>query len=287
MLRSPRLAGKPRRPAKTTATNLECPIVEMTLSSLRTFLRVRLYTAISRTIDIVDTTEMLSVAPIRENRSVAPLTHLFELAEIPLQRLPGAAPTRYQSAVALKLAAKNHADPHTLAQQICAAYDTSMTLGSRISLETNATGWLTLSMSFTDLTTFLDRSLWTLDSPPSLSPFPLPIRHTYDRCESLRSHLETRLLFPPTNPPASADVKFISAREALVETLLDWMDGQDQPTPRSGPPRTSLLPLCQAFDRLHRQVPLFNPATSPETQRQFLQCATWVQRAIEHYARFT
>jgi hypothetical protein len=288
MLRSPRLAGKSRRPAKTTATNLECPIVEMTLSSLRTFLRVRLYTAISRTIDIVDTTEMLSVSVIRENRSVAALIGSLELAQIPLQRLPGSVPTRYQSAIALKLAAKTQSDPVPLAQQICAAYDTSLTFPPPITLETNATGWLTLSMPFTDLLDFLDHTLCPVDSPPNLADLPFPIRHTYMRCESLRSHLLPRLsrtaeiVNSTVNPPV--EMAWISVRENLIESLLDWMDAQDCARPST---RASLLPLCDAFDRLHRQVPLFHPATSPETQQAFLQCLTWVQRAIEHQSRRT
>ncbi len=273
----------------------------MTLDSLRTFLRVRLYTAISLTVDIVDTTETSTVPDDGVIRSFSPQARWVSWPHISLHRLPGIAPVRYQSAIALKLASEINQSPLAIAQQIARAYDTPATSPWKISIDINATGWLTLSLPYTDLIDFLNQSFTPTSSLHVLDETHLPFKiwHTYDRCRSLRSHLDFHFATHPvaSTPDASGllgfpDTQTIAAHRDLIETLLDWMDELDAPRPRSPSSRSPspthssladqfLLNLCQSFHQLHRQVPLFHPATTRDQQIQFLQCLAWVQGAIE------
>ncbi len=271
--------------------------MEMTLDSLRTFLRVRLYTAISLTVDIVDTTEMAPLLDPGINRSYSAPALLSSYAQIPLHRLPGIAPVRYQSAIALKLASPMKQSPLAIAQRICEAYDTSAIPPWRTSIEANVTGWLTISLACTDLPEFLNQALTVPPSQLNIEKLdeknlPFPIWQTYQRCRSLRSHLKISGFLGFSGFSGFQEVGLVKAQECLVETLLDWMDIADELNERSKlsqPSSTAnqssshqlLLNLCQAFDQLHRQVPLFHPATQQETQIQFLQCLDWVQGAIE------
>jgi hypothetical protein len=274
--------------------------VEMTLDSLRTFLRVRLYTAISLTVDIVDTTEMAPFPDPGINRSYSAPALLSSYAQIPLHRLPGTAPVRYQSAIALKLAARMKESPLAIAQQICDAYDTSAIPYWRTSIEANVTGWLILSLDCTDLTEFLNQSLTVPSRPLNVEKLeeknlPFLIWHTYQRCRSLRSHLKRSGFSRFSGFSGFQEVQWGVPQGRLVETLLDWMDQADEADELNDRSKSSwlsssayqpssyklLLNLCQAFDQLHRQVPLFHPATPREAQIQFLQCLDWVQWAIE------
>lgn len=258
----------------------------MTLNSLRTFLRVRLYTAISLMVDIADSTESLSSPQFRTNRSS--LSHLTAMAplEIRLQRLSGTSPVRYQSAMALQITAKTTVPPQELAIALCDAYDTLAPLvGSPwpFSIAANATGWLTLSLPYTDLITFLDQSLSHRSRVSSIHPhdFPFLIWQTAQRCQSLRSHLERNLVqasqkddTQPDSPLQCGPTQ--SAFNALMEALLDWMDDEGQ----SKIPHKALIRVCQCLDRLHQHMPLFHPHIPQHTQGQFLRSLIWVQGAI-------
>jgi hypothetical protein len=273
----------------------------MTLDSLRTFLRVRLYTAISLTVDIVDTTETIALPDHSVIRSISPRARWISGSQIPLHRLPGIAPVRYQSAISLKLASELHQSPLAIAQQIGRAYDTDPTSPWKISIDINATGWLTLSLPYTDVIDVLNQSLTPTSSLHVLDETHLPFKiwHTYERCRSLRSHLDFHFAthpIPSTRDTSGLlgfqDTQTIAAHRDLIETLLDWMDELDSPRSRStlsrspSTPHSSLadqflLDLCQSFHQLHRQVPLFHPAITRDQQLQFLQCLAWVQGAIE------
>jgi hypothetical protein len=273
----------------------------MTLDSLRTFLRVRLYTAISLTVDIVDTTETTALLNHRVIRSSSPQMPPLSWTQIPLYRLPGIAPVRYQSAISLKIASQINQSSLAIAQQIGSTYDTPATSPWKISIDINATGWLTFSLPYTDVADFLNQSLvrrFRLHSSAEIK-LPFKIWHTYGRCRSLRSHLDiyfaTHPVLPtPKSSPLSGfhEVQTIAAHHHLIETLIDWMDEWDDPRLRSdSPPSKSttqscaqdklLLHLCESFHQLHQQVPLFHPATTRDQQMQFLQCLVWVQGAIE------
>ena len=271
---------------------MECPIVEMTLNSLRTFLRVRLYTAISLMVDIADTTENRSSTQISINRSSSSHLSAIASAEIRLQRLSGTNPVRYQSAIALQLASKTRLRPQDIAMNLCDAYDTlnpSLRPSALFSIEANATGWLTLSLSCTDLMAFLDQTLNHESSVSAIPPHALPflIWQTHQRCQSLRSHLVSHLARSPVLDVSERDRQSDrqsdptrSAFSALMESLLDWMDDEGY----SKTPHKALIHVCQCLDRLHQQVPLFHPHTSQQTQHQFLRSLAWVQGAIQYEA---
>lgn len=262
----------------------------MTLNSLRTFLRVRLHTAISLMVDIADSTESLSSPQSRINRSSS--SHFTAIAplEIRLQRLSGISPVRYQSAMALQLASKTTVRPQELAMALCDAYDTLAPplIGPSwpFSIAANATGWLTLSLSCTSLMAFLDQSLSHWSSGSSIQPhdFPFLIWQTDQRCQSLRSHLERNPVQAPLKDAPPYDESLLqcgptqSAFSALMEALLDWMDDEGP----SKMPHKALIRVCQCLDRLHQQVPLFHPHTTQHTQHQFLKSLAWVQGAIRH-----
>ena len=260
----------------------------MTLNSLRAFLRVRLYTAISLMVDIADTTESRSSPQSSINRSSSSHLSAIASAEIRLQRLSGTNPVRYQSAIALQLSSKTIVRAQDLAMNLCDAYDTlENSLGPSVpfSIEANATGWLTLSLSCTDLMAFFDQTLSHESSVSSIPPhyFPFLIWQTNQRCQSLRSHLVFYLERNPvqdfSEPDRQSDRQYDltrSAFSALMESLLNWMDDEGH----SKTPHKALIHVCQCLDRLHQQVPLFHPHTSRQTQRQFLRSLAWVQGAI-------
>ena len=243
-------------------------------------------------VDIADTTESRSSPQFSINRSSLSYLRALVLAEIPLQRLSGTNPIRYRSAIALQLASKAKVRPQDFAMNLCDAYDTLETsLGSsvRFSIETNATGWLTLSLSCTDLMAFLDRSLSHESNRSSIPPhyFPFLIWQTHQRCQSLRSHLifylENDLAQDVSEPDRPPDRQYDSIRSAfstLIESLLDWMDDKGH----SKIPHKALIHVCQCLDRLHQQVPLFHPHTSQQTQHQFLRSLAWVQGSIQYEA---
>ena len=271
----------------------------MTLNSLRTFLRVKLYTAISLMVDIADTTESRSSSQFRINRSSSSNLSAISSVEIPVQRLSGTNPVRYQSAVVLQLASKMKVRPQELAIAICDAYDTlepALGFPGTLSIAANATGWLTVALPDTDLMVFLDQTLSNQSGVLPLSPhdFPFLIWQTDQRCRSLRSHLERNLqqVYPlecnlaqdSPEPHCHAEVQSIlnrSTLSALMESLLDWMDDKGP----SKIPHKTLIQVCQCFDRLHQQVPLFHPQTARQTQHQFLRSLMWVQGAIRYEAR--
>ena len=239
-------------------------------------------------VDIADTTESRSSPQLRINRSSSSYLNAISAAEIPLQRLSGTNPVRYQSAIALQLAAKTRVRPQDLAINLCDAYDTLETspgLPGQFSIEANATGWVTLSLSGTDLMVFLDQTLSHESSVSFLSPHKVPflIWQTNQRGQSLRSHLEKdlegHLVQDSSDQDSPSDRQhdpIRSAFGALMESLLDWMDDHGH----SKTPHKALIHVCQCLDQLHQQVPLFHPHTSRQTQRQFLQSLAWVQGAI-------
>ena len=254
----------------------------MTLNSLRTFLRVRLYTAISLMVDIADTTESRSSSQFRVNRSSLPDLSALSPAEIPVQRLSGTNPVRYQSAMVLQLASKMTIGPQEFTIAICDAYDTlepSLEFPGPFSIAANATGWLTFALSDTDLMAFLDQTLGDRSNTLPISPhnFPFLIWQTDQRCGSLRSHLERHLQVHPLECNLVQDSpETRSAFSALMESLLDWLDDEGH----SKIPHKTLIQVCQCLDRFHQQVPLFHPQTDRQTQHQFLRSLGWVQGAI-------
>ncbi len=239
-------------------------------------------------VDIADTTENRSSPQFSINRLSSSHVNAIASAEIPLQRLSGTNPVRYQSAIALQLASKMKVRPQDLAINLCDAYDTLGTsLGSPgpFSIEANATGWLTVSLSCTDLMAFFDQTLSHESSVSAIPPhsFPFLIWQTNQRCQSMRSHLVFSLERnrvqgfsahdgPSDRPSDPTQLAF----SALMESLLDWVDDEGH----SKTPYKALIHVCQCLDRLHQQVPLFHPHTSRQTQRQFLQSLAWVQGAI-------
>ena len=243
-------------------------------------------------VDIADTTESRSSPQFSINRSSSSHLRALALAEIPLQRLSGTNPIRYQSAIALQLASKTKSRPQDFAMNLCDAYDTlkpSLEPSVRFSIETNATGWLTLSLSCTDLMAFLDQSLSHESNRSPIPPhyFPFLIWQTHQRCQSLRSHLIFYLERNPVQDVSKHDCQpdrqYGSTRSefsALMESLLDWMDDEGH----AKTPHKALIHVCQCLDRLHQQVPLFHPHTSQQTQRQFLRSLAWVQGAIQYEA---
>lgn len=257
-------------------------------------------------VDIADTTESRSSSQFRINRSSSSDLSALSPVEIPLQRLSGTNPVRYQSAMVLQLASKMTIGPQELALAICDAYDTldpSLGFPGPFSIAANATGWLTFALSDTDLMAFLDQTLSNQSSVLPISPhdFPFLIWQTDQRCRSLRSHLEQNLQVcplernlvqdslethyqsdrqPDCQPDRQPDRRSNltrSAFSALMESLLDWMDDEGH----SKIPHKTLIQVCQCFDRLHQQVPLFHPQTSRQTQHQFLRSLMWVQGAIQ------
>ena len=279
----------PLRPLSRPLSNWE-----MTLSSLRTLLRVRLYTAISPTVDIADYTEMPTCSIPRKYRSSLALPPQSVLQQIPLQRQSRAPQICYQSAIALKYATAAQLHPIALAAALLETHQSLSPPPFRISIDANATGWLSLTLSWTEGSQFLDqvlertsaaRNAALLSQSASPAAMPFSVWQTLQRCRTLRSMMQR-------DPNAKLDADFdrgfshpLPETQDLMTTLLDELDAADERSSDSMADPSVIAAtsarITHAFDRLHRQIPLFHPKTLPSEQIQFFYCANWTEFTLK------
>ena len=242
----------------------------MDTSSLRIFSRVRLHTAIYLQGEVADITETISsIWPIEWDQ-----LPVLSRIDIPLKRLPGVNPLRYQSALCLMLSAHIGQPFETIAQIIC---DGSGSGVPQLSVDNG--GWITVTWETRSLYEALDR-IFAEEVSMSLNPLiPFCLWQTHARCRSFRSQYKLSLKsedldlnqpMPPTMPKAA---------EALLEAVIhlsDRLDDGSQPLANKALQR-EIYQICQCFDQVHGQIPLFNPHLSESDRYLFYRLLGWLQ----------
>jgi hypothetical protein len=248
----------------------------MTGDSLSVFSRVRLYTAIYPEGDVADSTEIFSLDPVGQ-RNVFPVLSLKELS---LKQLPSVKPLRYQSPIALVLGAKLKISPATIAQEICQG---SIGKGD-LYLSCNDAGWITLTWEM--------QALWEVlaqvcEGFVGLVGVELPFFgwQVADRVRSLREQL--RSLHPEFDVSGFVALDAIERLPdplwGLLEAMVVFFDRlSDFPARSSNPALATLLSelrsLCDAFEQMHRQIPLFSVATSVSDRYAVWLVLGWFQQ---------
>ncbi len=247
----------------------------MTGDSLSVFSRVRLYTAIYPEGDVADSTERGFLNQVG-SRKVYPVLSLRELS---LKRLPSVNPLRYQSPIALVLGAKLKISPATIAQEICQG---SVGKGD-VHLSCNEMGWLTLTW---ERRVFLRALAQVCDGFGGLGVVELPfwLWQVADRVRSLREQL--RSLHPEFD---SSGFTALDSIERLPPPIWDLLEAMvvffDRLSDLSDPSLVMLLSetrsLCDGFEQMHRQIPLFSVQTSADDRYAVWLVLGWFQQILK------
>ena len=239
----------------------------MNTNSLRIFSRLRLHRAIYPSGEVADITETIaSIWPI----DWEPLPVLSRM-DIPLKRLPGVNPLRYQSAISLMLSARLGQPSETISQIICDCAGSGV---PRLSL--GNVGWITLTWEAPSLYEALDH-IFAEDLSMSLNPLiPFCLWQTHARCRSLRSQHE---ILHPNSENSDLDLPMPKVAHSLLEAvihLLDRLDDSVRPLIGLALQR-EIRQICQCFDQVHGQVPIFNPDLSASDRHLFHRLLGWLQ----------
>lgn len=244
----------------------------MNANSLRIFSQIRLHSAIYPRGDIADITETIaSTGPI-EGAKFPVLSRI----DIPLKRLSGVNPLRYQSAISLMLSARLGQSFETTAQIIC---DRGRSGVPRLSVGNG--GWITLTWETAPLYETLDRIFvedLSMSLNPSLNPLlPFCLWQTYSRCRSIRSQCNLSDL-----NSKDLDQLMPEAAQPLLEALIHLLDRLDDPLrPLMGKAlQREIHQICQCFDQVHGQVPIFNPHLSASDSHLFYRLLGWLQALL-------
>lgn len=242
----------------------------MDTNSLRIFSRVRLHRAIYPSGEVADITEtMASIWPI----DWEPLPVLSRI-DIPLKRLPGVNPLRYQSAISLMLSARLGQPFETISQIICDC------AGSEVPrLSVGNVGWITLTWETRSLYEALD-SIFADDLLMSLNPLiPFCLWQTYARCRSLRSQHE---ILHPNSKGLDLDLPMPEVAQALLEAVIHLLDRLDDPVRalKGMALQREIRQVCQCFDQVHGQMPIFNPDLSESDRHLFHRLLGWLQALL-------
>jgi hypothetical protein len=240
----------------------------MDTSSLRIFSQFRLYRAIYPQGDLGDITENISsIWPI-EWDEIPVLSRI----DIPLKRLPGVTPLRYQSAISLMLSARLGQPLETIVQIICEG------AGSGVPrLSVGNVGWIILTWETRSLYETLDR-IFAEDLSMSLNPLiPFCLWQTHARCRSIRSQYNLSDL-----KSKDLDQPMPESAQALLEALIHLLDRLDDPLrPLMGKAlQREIHQICQCFDQVHGQVPIFNPHLSVSDSHHFYRLLGWLQALL-------
>lgn len=248
----------------------------MDTSSLRIFSRVRLHTAIYPQGEVADITETISsIWPMEWGR-----LPVLSRIDIPLKRLPGVNPLRYQSALCLMLSPRLGQPFETIAQMVCEGAGAEV---PQLNVENG--GWITVTWEVRSLYEALDR-IFAEDLSMSLNPLiPFCLWQTHARCRSFRSQYKSQhelflkseeldqQLMPPTMPKPA---------EALLEAVIhlsDRLDDSLRPLMGNALQR-EIHQICQCFDQVHAQIPLFNPQLPESDRYLFYRLLGWLQALL-------
>lgn len=239
----------------------------MNTNSLRIFSQFRLHGAIYPSRELADITETIaSIWPI-EGERLPVLSHI----DIPVKRLPGVNPLRYQSAISLMLSARLGQPFETISQIICDG------VGSGVPrLSVGNVGWIILTWEAHSLYEALDR-IFAEDLSMSLNPLiPFCLWQTHARCRSLRSQHET---LHANSEDLDLDLPMPKSTQALLEAVIHLLDRLDDPVrPLMGMAlQREISQICQCFDQVHGQMPIFNPDLSTSDRHLFHRLLGWLQ----------
>lgn len=240
----------------------------MNANSLRIFSQIQLHSAIYPRGSIADITETIaSIWPIEGDKFP-----ILSRIDIPLKRLPGVNPLRYQSAISLMLSARLGQPFETIAQIICERGRSGI---PRLSV--GNVGWITLTWETAPLYETLDR-IFLEDLSMSLNPLlPFCLWQTHSRCRSIRSQYNLSDL-----KSKDLDQPMPESAQALLEALIHLLDRIDDPLrPLMGKAlQREIHQICQCFDQVHGQVPIFNPHLSASDSHLFYRLLGWLQALL-------
>jgi hypothetical protein len=240
----------------------------MNANSLRIFSQIRLHSAIYPRGNIADITETIaSIWPIEGDKFP-----ILSRIDIPLKRLPGVNPLRYQSAISLMLSARLGQPFETIAQIICERGRSGVPR-----LSGGNVGWITLTWETGPLYETLDR-IFVEDLSMSLNPLlPFCLWQTHSRCRSIRSQYNLSDL-----KSKDLDQPMPESAQALLEALIHLLDRLDDPLrPLMGKAlQREIHQICHCFDQVHGQVPIFNPHLSASDSHLFYRLLGWLQALL-------
>jgi hypothetical protein len=242
----------------------------MNTNSLRIFSQIRLHDAIYPRGDIADITETIdSIWPIEWDQ-----LPVLSRIDIPLKRLPGVNPLRYQSAISLMLSARLGQPFETIVQIICerAGCGVPRLSGGNV-------GWITLTWEIRSLYETLDR-IFAEDLSMSLNPLiPFCLWQTHARCRSIRS--QYKVLDLKSND-LDLNQPMPESAQALLEALIHLLDRLDDPLrPLMGKAlQREIHQICQCFNQVHGQMPIFNPHLSESDCHLFYRLLGWLQALL-------
>ncbi len=247
----------------------------MTGDSLYVFSRVRLYTAIYPEGDVADSTESFfrNCVGLRTDFPV------LSLREITLKRLPSVNPLRYQSPIALSLGAKLKISPATIAQAICQGSVATLDLD----FSWNEAGWITLTWESAEMVRALAKLCGASGGVlESLVPFWL--WQVDDRVRSLRSQL--RSLHPEFEALSYMSIdQMPDPVQGLLEAMVVFFDRRSEGKASEGKASKGesgeLRSLCDAFEQMYRQIPLFSVATSVSDRYAVWLVLGWFQEILK------
>lgn len=240
----------------------------MTGDSLSVFSRVRLYTAIYPEGDVADSTESFFRNCV-ELRTDSPVLSLRELS---LKRLPSVNPLRYQSPIALRLGARLKISPVTIAQAICQG---SVAMDD-LDFSWNAAGWITLTWESAEMMRILAE---LCGRSGGVEKVPFWLWQVDDRVRSLRAQLRSfhpefdALYYIPTD-------QMSDPVQRLLEAMVVFFDRRSEDKPYKGE-SGELRSLCDAFEQMYRQIPLFSVATSVSDRYAVWLVLGWFQEILK------
>lgn len=242
----------------------------MNTNSLRIFSRFRLHGALYPSGEVGDIAETIaSIWPIEWEQFP-----ILSQADIPLKRLPGVNPLRYQSAISLMLSARLGQPFETISQIICGGAESGVPR-----LSGGNAGWIILTWEARSLYETLD-CIFAEDLSMSLNPLiPFWLWQTHARCRSLRSQHE--ILHPDSadSDDLNLDLPMPKSTQALLEAVIHLLDRLDDPVrPLTGMAlQREIGQICQCFDLVHGQMPIFNPDLSASDRHLFHRLLGWLQ----------
>ena len=239
----------------------------MDTNSLRIFSRFRLYSAIYPPGEVADITETISSIWPSDWERLPVLSPI----DLPLKRLPGVNPLRYQSAISLMLSARLDQPFETISQIICDCAGPGVP-----GLSVENVGWITLTWETHSLYKALDH-IFAEALSLSLNPsIPFCLWQTHARCRSIRSQHE---LLHPNSENLDLDLPLPEVAQALLEAVIHLLDRLDDPVqPLMGMAlQREIRQICQCFDQVHGEMPIFNPDLSESDRHLFHRLLGWLQ----------
>ncbi len=245
----------------------------MTGDSLSVFSRVRLYTAIYPEGDVADSTESFF-----HNCRVPQTTFpVLSLRDLPLKRLPSVNPLRYQSPIALSLGAKLKISPRTIAQVICQGSVATSDATSDLDFSCNEMGWITVTWESAAMVRALAGLCEGMKGEGG-DDMPFWLWRSVDRVQSLRAQL--RSLHPEFDSLCcDATGQMPDPVQGLLEAMVIFFDRRSEGKASEGK-SGDYRSLCDAFEQMYRQIPLFSVVTSVDDRYAVWLVLGWFQKIL-------